>query len=352
MRYTGAANGRCSASAWATVPRECAGVVIMRDLDLAMKWFRENPADERNAAARLEKMAVIQAAADALESQAYEQYVKAWSADPAAADRMEREPALHYLSRSIGQAIEDIRGARVRKGMALWHLYNMGYVFKTSRTCWGVDLAFRDARRLAKDLDFLLVSHQHADHRSDELIAEMIHAGKPVVTSFAKGGLIVPCSSGEQITSGPASQSDSRPAPREFSFPGARVKVDLGDHHHPKSVDDMLMFQIDCEDDAGGCTVYHVGDASNLAKLRPDRPVDVFIPHVSVGLPIESAIKQINPRMTLVSHVLELGHSPKPPQPWRWSFRYAYNTIRNIPPRQAAVLTWGERWLLPGTVLE
>jgi hypothetical protein len=50
-----------------------------------------------------------------------------------------------------------------------------------------------------------------------------------------------------------------------------------------------------------------------------------------------------------VSHVLELGHSPTPPQAWRWSFDHAFKTIPNVPEPKATVLTWGERWLLPGT---
>ena len=36
----------------------------------------------------------------------------------------------------------------------------------------------------------------------------------------------------------------------------------------------------------------------------------------------------------------------------RWSFDYAFKRIQNIPEAEASVFTWGERWLIPGTVLE
>lgn len=81
------------------------------------------------------------------------------------------------------------------------------------------------------------------------------------------------------------------------------------------------------------------------------RPVHIFIFHVSVGLPVEKAIRTVNAKMALVSHVLEMGHSPKPPQAWRWSYDFAFNAFKNIPQSQATVLTWGERWLTPGTQL-
>jgi len=50
--------------------------------------------------------------------------------------------------------------------------------------------------------------------------------------------------------------------------------------------------------------------------------------------------------------VLELAHSPKPPQAWRLTFNYAFGVVQNIPAEQADVLTWGERWLAPGASLQ
>ena len=108
------------------------------------------------------------------------------------------------------------------------------------------------------------------------------------------------------------------------------------------------MFQVDCGEGASRCTIYHSGDGNNYTKMRPDRRVDVFIPHVRVGMSVQEAVAHLRPKMTLASHVLELGHERGQ---WRWSFDDAFATIENIPEDRATVLTWGERWLVPGTVL-
>ena len=94
----------------------------------------------------------------------------------------------------------------------------------------------------------------------------------------------------------------------------------------------MLMYQVDCGPASGDFTLYHSGDGCNLAKMMPDRPVDLFILHIAVGMTPADAITHIQPRLTLASHMLELGHSTKPPHPWRWSFDYAYGTIDYLPP--------------------
>lgn len=316
------------------------------ELDEAQRWLWIHPPDGRNAVPRRQRMATIQRAADALPPETYRQYVKAWTAGPQRADELEQEPVLYALRQGCDRAIDDIRRTRVVKGVAVWHFYNMGYVFKTPDACFGIDLHLRRAPRLADTLDFLLVTHRHSDHVSLELIDAMVAAGKPVVTSWDARGRLVNL---------PVAGAVPGPAQRTIlPFGSVTVKIDVGDHHpnQPGGKDNMLMYQIDCGAASGGRTIYHSGDGANLARMCPDRPVDVFIPHVSVGLNIEQAIGHLKPQMTLVSHVLELGHSPKPPQAWRWSFDYAFGTIKNTPEKQATVLTWGERWLLPGTELQ
>ena len=314
-----------------------AGQAAWPELEGARLWLGSHPPDGTNAPQRREKMALVQTAADRLSPQQWQTYKQAWAADSALADQMESEHAiLEYLSRATAGAIEDIRHTQVKKGVVLWHLYNMGYVFKTPEGCFGIDLSFRAAPQLAGDLDFLLVTHEHHDHRHDPLLEAMTAKGKPVISSFYQRGRRIPTGSGA-------------PTPVELRLKSFRVKIDIGDHHHdwkPPQFNNMLMYQIDC----GDCTIYHSGDGSNKDKIKPDRPVGIFIPHVSVGLPIEQTIRQLKPRMTLASHVMELGHSPHPPNAWRWSFDFAFGAIKHVPQSQATVLTWGERWEWPGTV--
>ena len=300
-------------------------------LEAARQWLRTNPPDGHNRAARRKKMAVIQAACDQLPASAYADYVECWNKDDTKANALEaRYPAIFYLRHATKEAVADIMKTRVKRGLAMWYIYNMGYVFKTPETCFGIDIKTRDSKKLAEVLDFLLITHEHQDHCSPALIDAMIKAGKPVITRWKEGSTLVD-------------------KPTEFTFGSCRVKVDIGDHHNPKSQNDMLMFQIDCGDSSDRRTIYHSGDGNNFRKMTPDRPVDIFIVHVQVGMSVEAAIKHLKPRRTFVSHVLELGHNPKPPRAWRWSLDYAFDRIKNIPATEAAILTWGERWVTLGT---
>lgn len=305
-------------------------------LNQTRQWFSHNPPDGTNATERRKQMAPIQTACDQLPPSDYAAYVKAWDSRAGQADSMEEaNPALRYLRASSLQAMADIRRTRVKQGVSVWLLYNMGYVFKTPTACFGIDLCGRDMERLAPDLDFLLVSHSHEDHFSAPLIKSMLAQRKPVLTRWFDGTTLVK----ENTT---------------YTFGDVQVKVDIGDHHHdqPNGRDNMLMFEVDCGSPGNNAVIYHSGDGDNFEKMHPTKPVDVFIPHVAVGMSVPDAINYLKPKMTLVSHVLELGHSPVPPNAWRWSYEYAFNVIRDIPENRATVLTWGERWLLPGTELQ
>ncbi len=319
------------------------------ELDEVRQWLWENPPDGTNRADRRKRMAVIQKACEQLSSSVFDhEYYKDYSTYPTRTDaKMEADyPALYYLGRATDQAMDDIRKTRVKKGLAVWFLYNMGYVFKTPEKCFAIDIHNRGTERLARDLDFLLVTHVHSDHRWDMLLKQMLEAGKPVLTNLsdrARTHLDLP--SGTMVNK-----------PSEFRFGDIRVKVDIGDHGWGSSVD-VLMFQVDCGESANNYTIYHTGDAANVAKMRPDKEVDIFIVHAGLdtaGLStsVKQAIRHLKPRLTFASHVLELGHSPKLPHVGRVPFDCAFWTIRGIPTNEATVLTWGERWLAPGTVLE
>lgn len=309
-----------------------------QQLDAAREWLWANPPNAANVPARRERIALIQAAGDALLAKSFLDYLQCCKNDPDAADNMEQDGILRYLRKATDRAVEDVHKTKVNKGMAVWLVYNMGYVFKTPDTCFGIDLSLRNGQRLARDLDFLLISHEHGDHNCADLWLAMREARKPIVTRWRPKGY-----PDVAITTQPA----------EFRFGPARVKVDVGDHNWylPDRLNNVLMFQVDCGPAANNVTIYHAGDGNNWSKMKPDRKVDLFIVSVADGMWIPRAIGHVKPKITLASHVLELTHHPTPPHLWRWSFNLAFNTIKSIPPEQAIVLTWGERWLAPGTAL-
>jgi len=300
------------------------------ELDNVREWFWDHPPDGKNAPERREKMAVIQAAADQFPAVDANRYMVKWSLSPRAMKPLEKKGAPYYLRHATDHAIKDLRHTRVTHGLVVWHLYNMGYVFKTPDATFGIDICLPDASRLAKDLDFLLISHNHNDHFAGGLAGAMATAGKPVVSAFFQRGAVV-----------------NEPADLQFGV--VRVKVRLGDHsrNNPRRRDDMLMFQVECGPNADHRVIYHSGDGANYEKMNPDRPVDLFIPHVACsGMKVADAIRHVNPKWTLVSHVLELTHGIGGA---RWTYEYAFHEIGDLPESQATVLTWGERLVLPGT---
>ncbi len=310
---------------------------IKVELDEVREWFCNNPPNGTNRLDRRKRTEVIQKACNELSASKYLDYLSSWTGANSIADTLEESySALYYLRAATDHAIDDIRNTKVKKGLAVWYFYNMGYVFKIPEKCFAIDLHFHHAEKLADDLDFLLITHAHRDHYSEQLLEAMIKAEKPVITRWYPGSTIVK-------------------HPSEFMFDNVRVKVDIGDHHRHLpllSTNNMLMFQIDFGEEADNCTIYHSGDGNNLKKMIPDKNVDIFIVHVQLPMTVEDAIKHLHPDITLVSHVLELSHSSKLPLPLRWSYDFAFKELKNVKETEAIVLTWGERWLLPNSLLE
>lgn len=299
-------------------------------LDDTRARLRALPVTAHHSPERRQLLAVIQAAADELEPATFNTYMN--EADPAKAKAMADNGILYYLETSAAAALAEIRATKVTRGVVIWHLYNMGYVVKTPGECFGIDICLRDGERLVPELDFLLVTHEHRDHYTAPLLDAMLAAKKPVVTRWYPGSTV--------ITRATVLQFDT-----------ARVKIDIGDHHMEQQgqTDNMLMYQVTCGDPAAPFTLYHSGDGNNAAKILPNRAIDLFIYHVSVGLDARAAVARLQPHTIFPAHLLELAHSPKPPQAWRWPFTYAFNAAKSLAPTEAFVLSWGERWLAPGT---
>ena len=101
-------------------------------------------------------------------------------------ENMEKaDPILIYYRSAFDRVLEDIKNSSVEEGtVELWQLYNMGYVIKTSSGCFAIDISHRWAKELAPYIDFLCVTHNHADHYNKELIQAMFDLGKPVLSNY------------------------------------------------------------------------------------------------------------------------------------------------------------------------
>lgn len=222
--------------------------------------------------------------------------------NPFVADvRMEKEkvreietnyPILFFYEKALDRIIREIPETHPAEGeVVFWHLYNMGYVIKTSAVCFGLDLNHRRAVELAPLIDFVLTTHNHQDHYDLELFKELMSAGKKVISNFY-----------------PAPGFHRPPA--ELEINGIKIMTQENDHN-PALQKFVTSYFITLPN---GCTIFATGDSRNVAQLNPPCAPDFFIPHPRVGLNVPEAVSKFHPRCVLYSHFLEMRHCP--PTPW------------------------------------
>lgn len=232
---------------------------------------------------------------------------------------------MQYYNMALDKLIAEIPATKVKRGqVAIWQLYNMGYVVKTDSQCFGIDLYHKYAEKLAPMIDFLLITHNHGDHQWKPLIAEMERQGKAVYSNFLDNG--------HKVTTGD-----------EFTVGNISVKVTTVDHNKTL-VNFVNTYEVNCYANKGkDYVIFFTGDAHNYEQLNSTTEVDLFVPHLAVGLNMAEAVKKINPTEVLMSHILELGHSITQ---WRWSYEYGINECEKLNREGVYLPVWGEKLVL------
>ena len=244
--------------------------------------------------------------------------------------RQEDGTIFQFYESALDRILDEVPREVVPQGkVALWHLYNMGYVVKTPSHTFGIDLKHRDAERLAPLLEFLCITHNHQDHVSMPLIKAMAKAGKPVYSNFLDVGELV--ATGDVL----------------HPVGGIEIVTTIVDHN-PKLVDFVVDYEIDCGADTGHKVILHLGDSRNWEQLRKTKPIDILIPHLAVGLDMPRAVEKLSPQLVLMSHIMELSH---PRDKWRWSYPYGLARCRDLraalslPANRVRLPLWGEKIL-------
>ena len=273
---------------------------------------------------RREAMKEMQTYADTFTHTQFKEYL----ATPAGSDQernIGQSGLMKYYNMALDKLLAEIPATKVKKGeVAVWQLYNMGYVIKTKTQCFGIDLYHKYAEKLVPMIDFLLITHNHGDHHDKHLVAEMGKQGKPVYSNFLNNG--------HKVTTGD-----------EFTIGDINVKVTTVDHNATLK-NFVNTYEVNCY--AGkrkDYVMFFTGDAHNYQQLNPTGKVDVFIPHLAVGLNMAEAVKKINPTEVLMSHILELGHAITK---WRWSYEYGINECVKLQRPGAYLPVWGEKLVL------
>lgn len=234
---------------------------------------------------------------------------------------IESEGIIRFYALAMEKLLKEIPTKKVKNGeVAIWQLYNMGYVVKTKTQCFGIDLHHKHATKLAPMIDFLLTTHNHGDHYSKALIAEMERLGKPVYSNFLSNGYKL--KDGDKFTVG-------------------NIEIQTATVDHNKQLRKFVTtYQVNCY--AKGKRPYVIlftGDAHNYEQLNPTQKVDMFVPHLAVGLNMPKAIEKINPTTVLMSHILELGHAI---DKWRWSYAYGIDQCEKQNREGVYLPVWGE----------
>ena len=279
-----------------------------------------NFTSERRAA-----MAEMQTYVDSFTHTLFNEYI----ATPAGTDKergIEGWGLMKYYNMALEKVLAEVPATKVKKGeVVVWQLYNMGYVVKTQTQCFGIDLYHKHAERLAPMIDFLLITHNHSDHNWKPLKDELARQGKAVYSNFMDNG--------HKVTTGD-----------EFSVGDINIKVTTVDHNATLK-NFVNAYEINCYASKGkkGYVMFCTGDAHNYEQLNPTGAVDVFIPHLAVGLNMAEAVKKINPTEVLMSHILELGHAITK---WRWSYEYGLNECQKLQREGVYMPVWGEKVVL------
>jgi hypothetical protein len=240
---------------------------------------------------------------------------------------LEAQPILHFYEAAFDKIKREAESTSVAPDAAvLWHVYNLGYVVKTAYSCFALDLHHRRSEELIPLLDFLVVTHNHSDHMTPRLLEGFAETGKPIISNFYPG---------------PGFSA----APRTLELGNLRLHTCITDHNRR-----LTNFVQPCEIEIRGehrdLVVFTGGDSCDPYQFRiHNRKVDVFIVHPRVGLVVTEAQRIINPRLTLISHLLEMQHKF---DQWRWSYDVGFDELEKSARngRTAAIPLWGDRIVL------
>lgn len=277
---------------------------------------------------RLDNYNIIQGWAD--DCPAENVFLKYVVSDEVTAKALEKVyPALECYNLAFNRVLDALKaglpaGAKSR----IWTLYNMGIVVQTPNGNYAVDIYHRRSVELAPYIDFYAITHIHADHKSEILAKEMSNLGKPVLTNFVINGV---------------NNSDY--------FSTSEKDYNIGDfkihsfitHHNSSDLTKLAItaFYVD----GGGLKLLHSGDSNFIAEefesVR-NMDVDFYIFRYAVNALTENNVlgNIVNPKIAILSHILELGH--KDIAGSRWSLELGLDRASRLNCDRVAMPFWGD----------
>lgn len=229
--------------------------------------------------------------------------------------------ALDALERAFEKVMREANGTVVAGDVpAVWSVYNMGYIVKTRKSLFSIDLVHRRDAEFAPLLDFALITHNHGDHWRQGFYDTMNDSQKTVVSNFKDNYGVKNWKKDGGYVRGV----------KTFSIKDVEIRTSLTDHN-----DYLIDFTTAFEIKTGDFILYHTGDSGRGTepKLetvwgRPD--LWLFFPGCKVNT--AKAVEKVKAKRIVFGHLWELGH----PQGHRGRL-----DERDIRPRLAAAKTAG-----------
>ena len=177
---------------------------------------------------------------------------------------------------------------------AVWSVYNMGYIVRTRKALFAIDLNHRRGAEFAPLLDFALVTHNHGDHWRRDFYGAMDSAGKTVVSNFLENKGAPECgyTSDEKV----------------FKKKDVEIRTFRVDH---ATEEWGINFTTAFEMRVGNFRLLHTGDcglANDKLRVKWGRP-DLWLLFPMSSLDIADAMHRIKPRHCVFGHLWELGHA-------------------------------------------
>ncbi len=293
---------------------------VAYDIESLMNAFWNETSYLRIDSMRLKVMSEMQAFGDLCSNTEFAAYNENISSEECA--QMEKGSILLYYRKALEHVLEGIKEQQVEEGsIVMWQLYNMGYIVKTPTHCFGIDIFHKHATELVPYLDFLLITHEHSDHYTSALVSAMTKAGKAVYSNFVENEFKVTGTQKMKIVD------------------DIEIETNIVDHN-AKLRNFVVSYQINCGKASGNCVILHIGDCFNADQLKPTENIDIFIPHLAVGLDMPKAVERVKPEIVLMSHIMELGH---PVNKWRWSYEYGVARCKELTHKKVYLPVWGEK---------
>ena len=271
---------------------------------------------------RMEVMETTQAVLNRFTSQQWKDFLN--EKDPAKVAELEKTGVPYFLRQSFDKVRKEVSKTKVKEGtVAVWLLYNMGYVIKTPTTTFGIDIYSKHADELLDMLDFVMITHAHGDHNTKNVAEGMTKRNKPILAAFdIKDAAVTKVEHG-----------------KVYEMGDITIRTTIGDHNKTL-LNYVTAYEIDCGPKTNNTVIYHTGDSNNYTQLNPQKQVDIFMLHMAVGLNIQKSIDNIQPKHVFLSHLQELGHNI---EKWRWTFHDALQLKSKLTHDHLWIPCWGEK---------